>query len=105
MHPLFTVIAGVAAGAIGVRLAKSTNPRKALQTAAATGGQTVRTGLDQTRSTVRDATVSGLKTIEKTSAALREKLDNIPPKEGPDTSAHEGTAGTAPVNDDGGSTS
>ncbi len=99
MHPLFTVIAGVAVGVMGVRLAKSANPRKALQLTAATGGETMRTGLDQTRSVVRGAAVSGLKTIEKTSAALRNKLDNTPPKEGPDTSPPEGSAGTAQAND------
>ncbi len=105
MHPLFTVIAGVAVGVMGVRLAKSSNPRKILQLTAATGGETVRTGLNQTQSVVRCVAVSGLTTIEKTSAALRDKLNNTPPKEGPDTSAHEGSAGTAQANDDDVSTS
>ena len=101
MHPLFTVIAGVAVGVMGVRLAKSANPRKALQLTAATGGETMRTGLNQTRSVVRGAAVSGLKTIEKTSAALREKLANTSPEEVSDTPTHDGSAGTAQANDGG----
>ena len=99
MHPLFTLIAGLAVGVMGVRLAKSANTRKALQSTAATGGETVRTGLNQARSAVRDAAVSGLQTIEKTSAALREKLNNTPPTKGPDTRSHEGSAGAAQTND------
>ncbi len=102
MHPLFTVIAGVAVGVMGVRLTKSASTRRALQSTTATGRETVRAGLNQTRGAVRGAAVSSLKTIEKTSAALREKLDNTSPKEGPDTSAYAGSAGTAQANDGGG---
>ncbi len=99
MHPLFTVIAGVAVGVMGVRLAKSANTRKALQSTAATGAGMVHTGLNHARSGVRDAVVSGLTTIEKTSAALRRKLDNTPPNQVPDTPAHEGSAGAAEAPD------
>ncbi len=101
MHPLFTVIAGIAVGIVGVRLGKSASTRKALQSTAATGRETVRADWNQTRGAVRGAAVSSLKTIEKTSAALREKLDNTSSKEVPDTSAHESSAGTAQANDDG----
>jgi hypothetical protein len=58
MHPLFTVTAGLVVGVMGVRLAKSANARKALQSTAARGGETVRTGLNQARTGVRDAAVS-----------------------------------------------
>ena len=95
MHPLFTLAAGLTVGVMGVRLAKSASARKALQSTAATGGETVRIGLNQARSGVRDATISGLETIEKTSSALRRKLNNTPPERGADARAHEGLAGAA----------
>lgn len=99
MNPLFVLIAGVAVGVMGVRVAKSANTRKVLQSTAATGEETVRTGLNQARSGVLDATVSGLETIERTSAALRRKLNNTPPEKVPDTAAHEGSAGAAEASD------
>ena len=99
MHPLFRLVAGVAVGVMGVRLAKSASSRKALQSTAATGGETVRTGLNHARSGVRDAAVSGLKTIEKTSAALRHKLNNMPPQQAPDAPSQGTSAGVAEASD------
>ena len=99
MHPLFMLAAGLVAGAMGVRLAKSTNARKALQSTAARSGETVRTGLNQARTGVRDAAVSGLKSIEKTSAALQRKLANTPSENAPDIPAQEGLAGPAEAKD------
>jgi hypothetical protein len=101
MHPLFTVTAGLVIGVMGVRLAKSANARKALQSTAARGGETVRTGLNQARTGVRDAAVSGLKTIEKTSATLQRKLTDTPPEKLPDIPMQEGSAGPAGTNDGG----
>src|SRR5215203_1832013 len=86
-------------GVMGVRLAKSANARKALQSTAARGGETVRTGLNQARTGVRDAAVSGLKTIEKTSATLQRKLTDTPPEKLPDIPMQEGSAGPAGTND------
>ena len=99
MNPLFTLIAGVAVGVVGVRVAKSANTRKVLQSTAATGGETVRTGLNQAQSGLLDAAVSGLETIERTSAALRRKLNNTPPEEMPDTGPHEGSAAAGDADD------
>lgn len=74
MHPFLTLTAGVAVGAIGVRLAKSAKPQVSLQSSASSGIQAVRSGLAQTQSGARDAAVSGLSVIEKASASLRQKL-------------------------------
>ena len=97
MNPLFTLAAGVVVGVMGVRLAKSADSQKAMQSTAA-GRETLRTGLNQARSGVREAAVSGLKTIESTSAALRQKLENMSPKELPDIPAPEGSAAAAEPN-------
>lgn len=74
MHPFLTLTAGIAVGAIGVRLAKSAKPQVSLQSSASSGIQAVRSGLAQTQSGARDAAVSGLSVIEKASATLRQKL-------------------------------
>ncbi len=92
MHPLFTFVAGVSVGVIGVRMAKSANARKALQPTVARGGEMVRTGMNQARSGVRDVAVSGLERVEKASVALRRKLDDMPPEKMPDVPPAEGSA-------------
>ena len=92
MHPLLTLVAGVAVGVVGVRMAKSANAQKALQGTAAKGGETVRTGLTQARGAVRGAAVSGLRTVENTSAALRRKLDDTPAGEMHEQAAPESSA-------------
>ena len=74
MHPFLTLTAGVAVGALGVRLAKSAKPQVPPQSSSSSGIQAVRSGLAQTQSGARDAAVSGLNVIEKASAALRQKL-------------------------------
>ena len=101
MNPLFMLFAGIAVGAMGVRLAKSSNLPKALQSAALTSSQAVRTGLNQAGSGVRGAAVLSLETVEKTSAALQRKLNTTPSEGTPpapegtsDTSAPEGSAAT-----------
>ena len=99
MHPLFTLAAGLAVGIMGVRLAKSANARTALQRTTSAGGETMRTGLSQARRGVREAAVSGLKTIEKTSVALQRKLDDSSPEKMLDTHAQEGSARAAEADD------
>ena len=106
MNPLFMLFAGIAVGAMGVRLAKSSNLPKALQSTALTSGQAVRTGLNQAGSGVRGAAVLGLQTVEKTSAALQRKLNTTPvegnptaPEETSDTNAPEGSAAAPDASD------
>ena len=101
MNPLFTLFAGIAVGVMGVRLVKSSNLPRVLQSTARTGGQTVRIGLNQAGSGVRGAAVLSLQTVEKTSAALQRKLNTTPPEETSDTSAPEGSAATPEANDSG----
>lgn len=110
MNPLLMLFAGIAVGAMGVRLAKSSNLPKALQSTALTGGQAVRTGLNQAGSGVRGAAVLGLQTVEKTSAALQRKLNTTPspsegnptaPEETSEGSAREGSTATPEAKDDG----
>lgn len=70
MLPLLTFASGFVAGVVGLRLIKSVNAPETLRSAAGKARQ----GLDQAQSSLRQATVSGLSTIEKSSASLRSKL-------------------------------
>ena len=76
MLPLLTFASGLIAGIVGVRLVKSvtapSGPRAAATARLGTIGDKAQTGL-------RQATVSGLTVIEKSSANLRAKLDACTP--------------------------
>lgn len=72
MHPLLTFASGLVAGIIGVRLLKKAAPPAAAQLDGL-GGK-ARQGLAQAQAGLRDATVSGLSAIEKSSANLRARL-------------------------------
>jgi hypothetical protein len=76
MLPLLTFASGLIAGIVGVRLVKSvtapSGPRAAATARLGTIGDKAQTGL-------RQATVSGLTVIEKSSANLRAKLTPVPP--------------------------
>ncbi len=80
MLPLLTFASGLVAGIVGIRLIKKVGTPQA--TAPATGLETIgdkaRHGLDKAQTSLRQATVSGLSTIEKSSASLREKLAAVP---------------------------
>jgi len=70
MHPVLLFATGLVTGIVGVRALKNSKSKDSL---AALGNKT-RHGLDQAKSGLRDATVSGLTAIEKSSANLRGKL-------------------------------
>ncbi|TAN77953.1 MAG: hypothetical protein EPN20_01375, partial [Magnetospirillum sp.] len=71
-HPLLTFASGLVAGIVGVKLLKKAAPPAAAQLDGI-GGK-ARQGLAQAQTSLRDATVSGLTAIEKSSAGLRAKL-------------------------------
>ncbi len=74
MFPLLTFATGLVVGIAGVRVLKSAK-FDALPTRSADDlGKKAREGFDRARSGLRDAAVSGLSAVEKTSAGLREKL-------------------------------
>lgn len=72
MHPLLTFASGLLAGIVGVKLLNKATP-PAAQRLETLGGK-ARQGLAQAQSGLRDATVTGLEAIEKSSASLRAKL-------------------------------
>ncbi|MDQ2106463.1 hypothetical protein [Azospirillum isscasi] len=83
MLPLLTFASGVIAGAIGVRLVKNAKAKadlKAIDVAAtvregAEGvGAKVQAGAGKAQTAVREAAVSGLLAIERTTAGLRSRL-------------------------------
>ncbi|MCW2274853.1 hypothetical protein M2321_002434 [Rhodoblastus acidophilus] len=90
MWRLLTFAAGIVAGAVGVRaLKKAEAPEKLTDLA-----HKARSGLDKAGEGLRDATVSGLSAVEKSSASLRAKLtgEAAPPEDG---------AATAPTSSNG----
>lgn len=72
MHPLLTFTTGILAGIFGVKLLNKATPPAAAQLG--TIGGKARDGLAQAQSGLRDATVTGLAAIERSSANLRAKL-------------------------------
>ncbi len=81
MLRLLTFASGLVAGIVGVGLIKKTVKISAASAAASPGetfGDKARHGLDRAQSGLRQATVSGLTTIEKSTAHLREKLTAAP---------------------------
>ncbi|NEW89749.1 hypothetical protein DU475_21115 [Rhodopseudomonas sp. WA056] len=70
MLPLLRFATGVLVGVIGVQLLKQAKAPEAVKSFA----QKARSGLDKAGEELREATVSGLSAVEKSSAALRTKL-------------------------------
>lgn len=70
MLPFLTFASGIVAGVVGVQLLKTAKTTHGVGTL----GAKARNGLDKAGEGVRDATLSGLSAIEKSSAALRAKL-------------------------------
>lgn len=66
MLPLLTFASGLVAGIVGLRVLKNVKPTAGIKAASA--------GLDRAEAGLRQATVSGLTAIERSSAALRERL-------------------------------
>lgn len=81
MKPPFTLLAGIAVGVMGVRLTRSSNLPRVVQSTGQLSSEAVRTGLNQAGSGVRGAAVLALQAIEKTSAALQRKLNTTPSEE------------------------
>lgn len=78
MLPLLTFASGLLAGVVGVRLLKSVKTPEGVKTATAAIGGKARHGLDQAQTGLRQATVSGLTAIERSSASLRARLTPEP---------------------------
>lgn len=74
MLPLLTFASGLVAGIVGVRLLKNVKAPENLKATAGCLGDKARHGIDQAQSGLRQATVSSLTAIEKSSASLRAKL-------------------------------
>lgn len=70
MLPLLTFASGLVAGIIGVKLLKKVKTPDSLGGL----GDKARGGLDKAQAGLRDATVSSLSAIEKSTASLRAKL-------------------------------
>lgn len=93
MHPFLTFASGVLLGVAGIRLLKTVKAPESLKTAAGSLGDKARHGLDQAQAGLRDATVSGLSAIERSSANLRDRLVTAPAE----PPASEAPAAEAPV--------
>lgn len=70
MLPLLRFASGILVGVVGVHLLKQSKAPEAVKSFA----QKARSGLDKAGEELREATVSGLSAVEKSSAALRSKL-------------------------------
>ncbi|KAF7598220.1 MAG: hypothetical protein CGU28_13420 [Candidatus Dactylopiibacterium carminicum] len=90
MIPLIPFALGIVSGAIAVRLARTVKAKESLVVA--------REGLQKTRSSLRDATVSSLAAIEHTSARVREKLVEPAAESTPAPKATLATAASKPRN-------
>lgn len=87
MYPLLIFATGLVVGAAGTRLLKGANgPLKAKATAATEKAQC---GVEKAQEAVRDAALSGLSAIERTSARLRTKLTPEPTDEAAGEAAAE----------------
>jgi hypothetical protein len=94
MWRLLTFAAGVVAGAVGVRaLKKAEAPEKLTDLA-----HKARSGLDKAGEGLRDATVSGLSAVEKSSASLRAKLSGAA-EAASESPASESPASEPPADD------
>lgn len=79
MHPLLTFSAGLAAGIAAIRLLKN----QKTQSAAASGREKVRSGLDSAQDKLRGAAIASLSAVEHSSARLRTRLTPAPEAEEP----------------------
>lgn len=87
MHPVLLFATGLVTGIIGVRAVKNSKGKESLTAL----GEKTRHGLDQAKSGLRDATVSGLSAIEKSSASLRGKLAPVAPAASEASGTESGT--------------
>lgn len=93
MLPVLTFAAGLIVGAAGYRALKKSKARVDLGAA----GAAARDGLDRAQSGLRQAAVSGLSAVERSSANLRVKLETIPVDEpAPAAEADSAAVETAP---------
>jgi len=94
MLPLLTFASGIVAGVIGVKLLKQAKAPAAIKSMA----QKARSGLDKAGEELRDAAVSGLSTVEKSSASLRQRLtgESEPPAAEPATANDPAPAAQPP---------
>ncbi|MBB4199308.1 hypothetical protein CCR94_21365 [Rhodoblastus sphagnicola] len=91
MWRLLTFAAGIVVGAVGVKaLKKAEAPAKLTNLA-----HKARGGLDKAGEGLRDATVSGLSAVEKSSAGLRAKLSGEAGPSADEAPADETADGTA----------
>lgn len=74
MYPLLVFASGVIAGAVGIRVLKRATLPEGVKAAAGSG----RAGLDRAQEAVREAALSGLSAVERTSATLRTRLTPSP---------------------------
>lgn len=81
MHPLLTFASGLLLGVAGIRLLKTVKAPEGLKSAAGTLGDKARHGIDRAQTGLRDATVTGLSAIERSSANLRGRLAPAAPAE------------------------
>lgn len=70
MSPLLRFASGIVVGIIGAQLLRQSKAPDAVKSFA----QKARSGLDKASEELRDAAVSGLSAVEKSSASLRAKL-------------------------------
>lgn len=90
--PTLVLLAGLAAGAIGVRLVTSARAKANVAAALASGRSAARDGLARSGSGLRASAVSGLGAVERGSARLRERIE----AEGPNEAAPEADDPGAP---------
>lgn len=90
MLPFLTFASGIVAGIVGVQLLKKARTPQNIGDL----GTKARSGLDKAGAGLRDATVSSLSAIEKSSASLRAKLtpEAAPEAEAPAETPDEPTA-------------
>jgi len=88
MLPFLTFAGGIVAGIVGVKLLKQVKPPESLGNL----GDKARSGLDKAGAGLRDATVTGLSAIEKSTAKMRTKL--TPPAAEPPEAVAAPTATT-----------
>ena len=97
MVPLLTFATGLVIGIAGVRLLRSATLDASATPSADDIGQKARQGFDRGRSGLREAAVSGLTAVERTSAGLREKLAPEPSAQPPATAEAEAPAEAPPA--------
>lgn len=95
MLPVLTFAAGLIAGAVGYRALNKSKSNVSLRAA----GDAARDSLGKAQSGLRQAAVSGLSAVERSSASLRAKLETVPDETAapaPAVEADPAAAETAP---------